>query len=400
MHVAILLAVRGLAWLISLAWLTRIYSAARGLPTIPDLLLPQYDVTPDGDPSLTVIVPARNEAPQVQACLESLLAQDYRHLRILAINDRSTDHTGSLMDTLAAAHPGRLSVLHIETLPTGWLGKTHAMALAARHVDTDFLLFTDADVLFHPSALRRALVNVQATQADHFVLFPTTIIRRWDESALLSFFQIFGLWAARPWRIADPKARHDVIGIGAFNLIRRTAYIGIGGFDAFPMEIVEDLGLGRRVKYAGLRQRVAFGRDLVSVHWASGARGLIHVMTKNVFSIFNFHVSLLLLGCVWVFCFAVAPFLALPLGTAYVPGLGLPAGIVIVCIFAGYGLMSRRSGLSPWNAFLSPFAAMLFIYTLLRSMLTTLRQRGVFWRGTFYPLAELRAHMVPLFRRK
>ncbi len=384
-----------LAWLIALPWLAHALATARGLPTVPNLLLPAHDLQPAGNPTLTVIVPAKNESANVAVCLQSLLAQDYPHLQILAVNDRSTDTTGEIMDTLALANPGKLRVLHIRNLPAGWLGKSHAMHVAASTSTSDFLLFTDADILFAPSALRLALANAQATQADHLVLMPTTIIRRWDEAAVLSFFSILGLWAARPWRIADPRAVRDAIGIGAFNLIRRTAYQALGGFAAFPMEIVEDIGLGRRVKQAGLRQRVAFGRDLVSVHWAAGAHGLIGVMTKNLFSIVNFRVALVLLVCLWLALFNIAPYLAI-----FFPGYTLPAVITLASIASTYHLMGQRSGLGVRNALLTPFAAAVFIYAMLRSAFITLRQGGVLWRGTFYSLPELRRHTAPLLPRR
>ncbi len=390
-----LVALKVLLWLVALCWVPRVLAAQRGLPGIPDLLLPENDLTPAGAPTLTVIVPARDEEENVGACLESLLRQDYAGVRIIAVDDRSTDGTGEVMDRLAELHPEELDVMHIRELPGGWLGKTHAMATAARVAASDFLLFTDADVIFDPASLRRALANAVATQADHLVLIPTTIRRGWDEAALLGFFQIFGLWGVRPWKVGDPKAKRDAIGIGAFNLIRRTAYEQIGGFASFPMEIVEDLGLGRRVKWAGLRQRVAFGRGLVRVHWASGALGLVNVMTKNMFSVFNFHVWLVLLACGWLGVFAILPF-----ASVFVPGLLAPALVAIVAIAYGYVLMSRPSGISAWNALLAPFAAGLFVYTLLRSMAITLRQGGVVWRGTFYSLAELRRHTVPLIRRQ
>ena len=389
MHLALQVA----AWMVALAWVTRVVGAWRGLPSVPDLLRQEHDRSPVGEPTVTVIVPARDEAGAVRECLESLLAQEYGGLRILAVDDRSADATGAIMDELADAHRERMSVMHIHELPAGWLGKTHAMARAAASVDTEFLLFTDADILFAPQAIRLALNNAVETKADHLVVLPTTIIKRWDEAALLSFFQIFGLWAVRPWKVSDPEAR-DAIGIGAFNLIRREAYLKIGGFEGFPMEIVEDLGLARRVKWAKLRQRVAFGQGLVRVYWAAGVHGLINVMTKNVFSAFNFHVPLLLIGCGWLLGFCVGPFV-----WVWLPGLRL-AGVVCVGAMAGdYWLMSRHSGLSAWNVLLAPLAAVLFAYTLLRSMVTTLGQGGVWWRGTFYALKELRAHTVPLSRR-
>src|ERR1700722_4194724 len=92
-----------IAWLVALAWLARAAGAIRGIPKIPNLIKPAHDLAPPGSPSITVIVPARNEAVNVKACLESLLAQDYEHLRIIAVDDRSDDQTGAIMDSLACS---------------------------------------------------------------------------------------------------------------------------------------------------------------------------------------------------------------------------------------------------------------------------------------------------------
>jgi glycosyltransferase involved in cell wall biosynthesis len=382
----VFLAAHPLALLVALSWVVRVMDAWRGLPSVPDLRRELHDLTPAGE-SLTVVVPARNEEQAIGECLRSLIDQDYDDLRILAVDDRSTDGTGAIMDALAAAHPRRLRVSHIVELPAGWLGKTHAMAVAAESCDSSWLLFTDGDVLFQADALRRSLAYALASRADHLVVAPTTIIRRWDEAGLLSFFQIFGLWAARPWKVADPRAR-DAIGIGAFNLIRRGAYEQIGGFGALRMAVIEDLGLARRVKAAGLRQRIAFGRDLVRVHWAAGVDGLIRTMTKNIFAAFRFRPELLLIGCAWLAVFCVGPFVMV-----WVPGFRAASAVAIAAIAVSYRLMGRRSGHSVWNVLLAPFAASLFIYALLRSMAVTLWQGGIVWRGTFYSLRELRRNM-------
>ncbi len=387
-----------LAWCVAAAWAWIVVAAARGLPTIPNLLEAAYDLQPAGAPWITVVVPGRDEAASVEGCLRSLLGQDYAHLRIVAVDDRSNDATGSIMDTLGVTNPGRLKVVHITALPTEWLGKTHAMALAAgdaiREHQPEFLLFTDADVVYRSDAIRRSLAYAIASGADHLVTVPTTIIRRWDEAALLGFFQIFGLWGARPWKVSDPKARRDAIGIGAFNLVRTAAYEQIGGFAGQRMDILEDLTLARRIKQAGLAQRIAFGRGLVSVHWAAGARGLSKVMTKNIFSAFRFHVSLLLLACGWLMGFCVLPVV----GLAWAP-TRLAALVTFFAVGWGYRLFQKTSGISAWNALLSPMAALVFVFTLLRSMATTLRQGGVIWRGTFYSLANLRKNAAPLFDR-
>jgi hypothetical protein len=202
---------------------------------------------------------------------------------------------------------------------------------------------------------------------------------------------VFALWAARPWKVSDPKALGDAIGIGAFNMLRATAYERVGGFEALRMEIVEDLGLARRVKLAGLAQRFVYARDLVNVHWARGADGIVKVITKNMFAMFRFRVGLVLTGCAWLTLFCVLPFAAV-----WWWAFAAPAGLAIAAMFLMYRLVGARWGLSAWNALLAPFAASLLIYALLRSTAVTLAQGGVVWRGTFYSLAELRRHATPM----
>ena len=388
------LVVQVAAWIVALSWSLRVAAAYRGLPLIPDLLLPEHDLAPLGTPRLVVVVPARNEQAHIRACVESLLAQDYVNLRILAVDDRSTDATGVELDALAIAHPEQLRVLHIAELPPGWLGKSHAMHTAALEAlardNADYLLFTDADVYFRPDALRRSLAHAVAVQADHLVLAPTMISHRWDEAAVLSFFQVFGLWAARAWRVANPKAR-DALGIGAFNLVNASAYERVGGFAAFPLAVLEDLTLARRIKRAGLRPRVAFGVDMVQVHWATGTSGLVGVMTKNIFAVFNYRIVLLFCGVAWMAAFCLAPFIAI-----WFPALTIPAAVALAAMTWGYMLMRRISNLRARNILLAPYAIVVFIFTLLRSMVMTLRQGGVIWRGTVYSLAELRRNTEPL----
>ncbi len=387
MHSAYLV-VQILAWLIAAAWLGKFLEAARGLPTVANLSKPEYDCEPSGEPSLVVIVPARNEAAGIAACLESLLAQDHPRLRIVAVDDRSTDATGEIMDSLAQVHPDRLEALHVRELPAEWLGKTHAMAMATQHVfarhDPEYLLFTDADIVFHPEILRRSLAYAVATGADHFVTLPTMTVESAGEAMMLSYLQVMGLWAVRTWRVAKPGPR-DAIGVGAFNLMRASAYRELGGFDAMPMEILEDLTLGRRVKGAGMRQRVATAPGMVNVHWAAGLFGIVNNMTKNIFAVFRFRVWLLLGGVAWLAVFCIGPVVLLG-----VAGMRIPALIAIASVVGLYSLSSRTSRIAPWAGGLFPVSAALVVYSMLRSMFVTLRDGGVTWRGTFYPLPDLR----------
>ena len=172
--------------------------------------------------------------------------------------------------------------------------------------------------------------------------------------------------------------------------MRTSAYLQIGGFASQRFDILEDLTLARRVKQAGLRQRVAFGRNLVRVHWAAGARGLINVMTKNLFAAFHFKPALLLLACAWLALFCIGP----AAGLVYAPAR-LPALLALAAVTLAYRLYGRHSGIAVWNVVFFPIGAVIFIYTLLRSMTITLRHGGVTWRGTFYSLPELRRNITP-----
>src|SRR5438067_687542 len=140
-----------------------------------------------GLPKLTIVVPARNEEQHVESAVRSMLALDYEDFEVIAIDDRSNDDTGGVLDRLVAEHSGApaLRVLHINELPTGWLGKPHAMWMAGQQAIGDWLLFTDADVRLRADALRRAVAYAEATKADHLVIFPSHILRRPGERMMM-----------------------------------------------------------------------------------------------------------------------------------------------------------------------------------------------------------------------
>lgn len=374
------------AWLLAAVWVGRTLPALRGLRRVPDLLNLPDDCAPVGHPLLAVIVPAKDEGTNIEATLRSLLRQDYGNLQIIAVNDRSTDDTGARMDALASMAPERLKVCHVDLLPEGWAGKVHAMTVGASVVSVaEFLLFTDGDILFRPDALRRALTLAVERRADHFVCLPTLAVRRWDEGVLLAVFHALGGLAVRMWKVEDPRATHDVAGVGAFNLVRRTAFDRIGGFAAEPLAIVEDLRLGQRMKGAGMRSVVAFGAGLVEVHWASGALGIMRTVTKNFFAVLQFNVAATLGASVFILAIFWMPVIGL-----FVPWLRLPAAVAVAAMAAGFAMSGPRTGVSGWYGLLSPIGAMGVAGALLWSALTTLRQGGIRWRGTFYSLAELR----------
>src|SRR5246127_1573373 len=174
--------------ILALAWLSRIIDAALGMPSVADISRPEWNrnpVSPAGSPRVSIIVPARNEEETIEQALHTLLALDYDNYEVIAGNDRATDRTAGLTEGVSQdSHVSQklrdigesmarsLRVIHHTELPAGWLGKTHAMWTAANQASGDWLLFTDADVMFKPDSLRRALVYAESEPADHVVLFP------------------------------------------------------------------------------------------------------------------------------------------------------------------------------------------------------------------------------------
>lgn len=395
-----------LNWLLALGWLWRVGAALRNLPRVPNLLDEKYAArarnAADNGAALvlSVIVPARNEAKAIEVTLQSLLAVEGLPLEIVAVDDRSTDDTGAIMDRVAedaaANHVvGRpvLRVHHVQDLPDGWMGKTHAMAMAARMTTAPLLLFTDGDVVFAKDSLARAVCFMQTERADHLVLVPTLILRSAGERMVISFLQAFSAWVARPWRVPDPSARHDFIGVGAFNLLRREVYDAVGGFESLRMEVLEDLRLGFKVKRAGYAQRVAFGKDLIRIRWAEGALGIIRNLTKNAFSIFRFRVGLLLIACLGMSVFTTVPFVGLFFGWPARLASLVSCGMILLI----YRFYKQYSGTPVLYGFTFPLAGLLLVYATLRSLALTLVRGGVDWRGTLYPLRELRKHCGPLW---
>jgi len=386
-------AITVLSSLLAASWLWQAVAAFRGVPTLPDLTrLDGVFPAPmevDG-PDVTVIVPACNEEESIQATLRSLLGSTGVRLQIVAVDDRSTDETGLQMDAVvadaqAAGGLHKLEVIHNRALPAGWLGKSHALALAAERARAPWLLFTDGDVIFDPRAIALSLRYAAAEKADHVVLALTLNFKSFAESAVYASFQAMAAWRIRLWKVADPTAR-DFCGAGGFNLVRRAVYERLGGFAALRMEVVEDLRLGWLIKRAGFRQRVVLGAGFARIRWIKGALGIVRLLEKNGFAALRYRVGVSLLMFAG---FAVQ--IALPLIAIARGGWAAVAGLLAHAFIAlTYAANRRVTQVSPWATIFFAPATTILLFALVRSMILTLKRKGVEWRGTRYPLDELR----------
>jgi glycosyltransferase involved in cell wall biosynthesis len=378
--------------ILALAWFSRILEAALGVPKIADIAKLEWDRHPSSRPRVSVIVPARNEEEDIEQTLNQLLALDYDNYEVIVVNDRSSDRTGKIMDRVAAspAAHGCLRVLHISELPPGWLGKAHAMWSAGQQASGDWLLFTDADVLFKPDVLRRALAYAETEKADHVVVFPRMIMKHFGEKVMIAFFQTLFTFGHRPWRVADPDTR-DHMGVGAFNMVRRSAYEAVGTYKALRMEVLDDMKLGKVLKNARFVQRNVFGEDLISIRWAKGALGVVDNLTKNFFAILSFQWWRTIASVFGLFFLNLWPFLGIWMAHGWAR---VPYAVALGSMFLIYVGMSLKSSIPAYYFIFHPISTLLFEYTLLRSMFLTLRNDGVTWRGTKYPLEELRKGVV------
>jgi len=351
--------------------------------------LDAFPPKPDPLPSLSIVVAARDEERNIEEALRSLLALDYPSLEILAIDDRSTDRTPHILAALAADDP-RLRVITVRELPPRWLGKNHALWRGAADARGELLLFTDADVVLAPTTLRRAVAALHARAVDHLVVgpelrMPGTLLTAYALSGTMFF-----MMGARPWKAADPRSRFHV-GIGAFNLITADAYRAIGTHAAIPLRPDDDMKLGLLVKRHGLRQDFVSGLGYVAVEWYASLGEAVRGLSKNSFAALEYSVARVLGGTAAQIATILWPVAALFVTTGATRLLNA-ANLIVWLLLHVPALRLQRARFG--HALLYPLVAAALLYALWRSMVLTLARGGIEWRGTRYPLAELRSNRL------
>jgi glycosyltransferase involved in cell wall biosynthesis len=373
---------------IALFWLTHGLRVAYGAMRLPWL----RNFGPAGDtecPRISLLFAGRDEEEKLPGALATLMEIDYPNLEVIAVDDRSNDATGRILDEFAATHQ-RLRVVHVRELPAGWLGKPHALQCGYEVSKGEWLLFTDADVRFRPDTLRRAMSLAKAKRLDHLTLFCDVEMIGFWEKVLITFFGLGFHLATDPARVSNPKSSR-YIGIGAFQLVKRSAYEAGGTHRRLAMEVVDDMKLGKIVKQAGFRSDGAVAAEFVVVRWHDGVGNLVRGVTKNFFAGAGYNLGLVAAQLAGMMMMNILPFVGVVVGHGWVRGFCAIAVLIAVGFHAGVALVMR---VSPLYALTHPLGAVLFCYMLLRSTMVTLRQGGIVWRDTFYPLEELKRGVV------
>jgi len=372
----------------AILWIVSIVEMTLGLRSMPSL----EDAAPLADsecPTVSVLFAARDEAANLPGSLASVLALDYPRYEVVGVDDRSQDATGAILESFARAD-ARLKVVRVDSLPSGWLGKPHALYQAYEHSSGEWLVFTDADVHFAPGLLRRVLRVADDNGWEHMTLLGAPKMFTAGEKIALTFFGVALMAATRPWSAMDPLSG-GYAGVGAFQLIRRSAYEKMGTHRRLAMEVIDDMKLGKLAKLAGVRSGVAKAGRAVSVHWHAGVANMIRGTTKNFFATSRFKLRITALHVFGLLVMCVLPAVSLPFVHGSARALAaIAAGVPLVIA----GAVAREFKISPAWAFTYPLGALIFVWMLTRSAIVTLWRGGIVWRGTFYPLEELKRGLV------
>jgi cellulose synthase/poly-beta-1,6-N-acetylglucosamine synthase-like glycosyltransferase len=371
--------VSAVAWATSLAALLR---TMRAVPMLRDDVSP----APARWPRVSLIVPARDEARDLERAVRTRLTDDYPDLQVILVDDRSTDGTGAIADRLAADDP-RVRVVHVTELPAGWLGKLNALHRGVAEADGEWLLFSDADIEFAPGTLRRTVSLCERAGCDHLTVLPTFRQNGLLVDAAIHAFARALVVLGRLWAVPDMSSR-VAVGGGIFNLVRRVAFDRTPGFEYLRLEIADDVALAQMIKRAGGPSVVVNAVGFVTLDFYRSLAEMASGLEKNSFAVIaRFRVSILVAVTV-ITVLLTFGFLA---GFAHpAPWVRALAAATLVSSLVEQHVLSRWAGRSSLPGFLYPFGQLAVLWITWRSAWRTLRRGGVAWRDTLYRVDDLR----------
>lgn len=341
-------------------------------------------------PLVSVVIAAKDEQDHIEESVRSVMASDYGNIRIVLVDDRSTDSTRSIMEHLAQEDP-RISIICVEYLPPGWTGKTHALFRGAEQAAGDLLLFSDADTILHPSAVSRAVGYLLHHKLDMLSLLPQFQERRFIENAIYPHLGL-GLSSIYPLTDVNDPTKPAALASGCFILIRRQTYHEVGGWKQLREEITEDIALSKAVKAHGFKLHVIRAANLVRTKpfarlsdvcrfWKRTFYGGLEKSVSKILRLTANYVILTILFGVH------AASVALLLTNHYsmpIAALAAISTVAVALVIVPYGLVVHEEGGSRLYGLTAPIGMLISAWVAATALLAVLTGRGIRWRGSAY----------------
>jgi len=348
--------------------------------------LPGKSTSTMSGPSVSIILPVRNQANTVSECVTSLVGLDYPQKEIIVVDGNSTDGTQDILKTF----DGKIKLVEEEPLPQGWVGKNWACHLGYKQAKGDLLMFTDGDSIHSRDSLAKTVNYLETTKADLVTLAPAAILRTfWEKLLQPPIFWLIMLFVGGKWVNDDSKPRW-ALGNGQYMLFRREAYDKVGGHYAVRDRISEDYSLGRLIKTNGLRLRMVTAADSLGVRMYSSLLEIWRGWRKNFYSVSgNYPLFRATYRLVLLFTFLVLPFVVFGYGIVLAPATPLNVYLITGAFMAfflwlGVIILDRSIRVSPLYALLLPFAVLVYIGIGIDSTVRGALGRGFSWKGRVY----------------
>ena len=333
-------------------------------------------------PRVSILLPVRNEELNIEACVRSLVAQEYHDFQVVVLDDGSNDSTWPIMVTLAS-EDDRIRIIKGKPLQEGWIGKNWACYQLSQAADGVLLLFTDADTRHHPAILLDAVSAMMTEEADLVTAVPHEEVTSWAERLTVPVI-FFCMMCFMPLGLAYRlKAPILSATIGQFMMFRKTAYEKIGGHAAIKRNAVDDIALGRHIKSHGLRWHLYDGRDRIRCRMYNNFRQVYEGLSKNLFAVFNYKLIITLFIWIWLSVVFFSPLIVLALWFTGVHILSLSiilAATSVAIASVLWGITYWRFGFPLYLTFLYPVSMILIFTIAMSSIILTLTGRTT-WKG-------------------
>lgn len=343
---------------------------------------------PKSSSKVSIIIAVKDGAKEIEATILRLLKCPYPNFEIIVVNDRSTDKTEEIIQSLKQASP-LLKSVQVNELPAGWLGKVHALHQGVKHASGEYVLFMDADVVVSEDVLNASVKACQENNLDHLAVLPEIIPGKYFLNVMTTTSIFLFIHSSKPWLDISKRPVGSTKGVGAYNFIKRSTLEKTEGFTWLKMDVADDVALAQLIVMNGGRsQLMRAGKSGLEIRWYESFRRFVLGLEKNIVGGFtNYRPELIFIMSFISIIVSVIPLIALSSHepVIFYSGIGFFGSTFIFVL-----LVSKMMKQSWFTIFSFPLGISLFGIILLRAAYICFRDGGIKWSGTFYPLKELK----------